>query len=440
MLQAFLTYIKDQKLVQPTDQVLLAVSGGADSMVMAELFIQAGYHVAVSHVNYQLRGADSQADEALVRQWCADNQIVFHLKRVDPLVYESGESIQMVARTERYQFFDALCAEYGYHHVATAHHANDNLETVLLNLTKGTGLRGLTGIAPKKARVIRPLLFATKEELYAYARERGIAWREDYTNQKSDYQRNLIRNEVVPLLRKINPNLEHTLMDTLTRLQGAEDLIVSRAQELSFRQEGEMQMLDVSWFMGAKADLVMLQEALRPFGFNWADIRDLGQSVLAHHTGALFHSSSYTLNLDRGQLLIHPNAGNKKGQPVKWIEKPGEFRMGTNRLVLAELPVEDFPGQSPANIAYVDRNLIEMPLKLRTWQQGDVFYPLGMRGKKKVSDFMIDSKIPVTLKGELLILESAGQIVWIVGHRLDDRYKITDRTTQLLKIELAAHV
>lgn len=440
MYQGFLTYINEKQLLNPTDLVLLAVSGGVDSMVMSTLFTQTNYSFGVAHVNYQLRGVDSDDDARLVERWCHDRGVPFHKRMVNSEVYDSSESIQMVARKERYAFFNELMQEFGYTKVATAHNANDALETVLLNLTKGTGIKGLTGIAPVKEGRIRPLLFATKAEVYDYARSQGISWREDRSNKKNDYQRNLIRNEVVPLLYKINPNLEHTFLDTLQRLQGSEEIVSEKVASIkAFTEEG-FEKLDLNWFQNTNKDLVLLSEALRAYGFSFVEIKSLARAIDNGHSGKLFHSPSHQVNLDRNALWIKKTTDSDDSATFCEIKHEGQKRFAKKVFNLERLSGEAFPGKNPENVAYLDRERIVFPLLVRRWREGDAFYPLGMRGKKKVSDFMIDSKIPVTLKQEVLILESEGKIVWVVGYRLDDRFKVTPRTVQLLKIEVTDHV
>jgi len=439
MYQSFLTLIKENALIAQGDKVLIAVSGGVDSMVLAHLMLKSGFIMGVAHVNYRLRGDDSEEDEALVRDWCHAHEVPFFLHRVDPAIYDARESIQMVARKERYAFFDQLRNKQGFTKVATAHNANDNLETVLLNLTKGTGIHGLTGIAMEGPGLIRPLLFATKEEIYAFARGEAISWREDVSNQKNDYQRNLIRNEVVPLLKKINPALEATLQDTLLRLQGTAQLL-EQAVEVKKAVETEGRwLLNVEWYQGHPDQLVILTELIKPYGFGFADARDLSGAILSGQPGKLFYSGGYEMNLDRGQLYITRKVDTSVEGEVVVPKDEGTVSVGAFNIHLTYFSGNELPSHDPTTTAFFDPDELTFPLKLRPWKQGDAFYPLGMAGKKKVSDFMIDSKIPVTLKKEVLVLESDGQIAWIVGHRMDNRFKITSKTARMLKLEVLRH-
>jgi len=438
MYQTFLTFIKKNELIHPNDSLLLAVSGGVDSMVMANLFHQAGYNFGVAHVNYKLRGDDSENDQKLVEDWCNEHQVTIHIHEVNPAEYEVGESIQMVARRIRYDFFESLIGKYSL--VATAHNANDNVETVLLNLTKGTGIHGLEGIAMKRDRLIRPILYASREEIYAFAKEQGIKWREDKSNQKSDYQRNLIRNQVIPLLKSVNSNLEHTFDATIQRMIGAAQILDERVEQLSerFETQGDIVSLDLDWFDHEPKSIVLLSNLIKNYGFNYSNAQDLAGAILRKESGKIFYAEDYVINLDRNTILISPRKDQKEFE-LLLDERMGEHRLGNLIFNLQLESGNNFQTGFRQDIGYFDRDKISFPLKVRTWQQGDVFRPLGMKGKKKVSDFMIDSKIPLTLKKEVLVLESQGEIVWLIGHRIDDRFKVTASTTHMLKIELNHH-
>lgn len=438
MYEAFLTFIKAQNLPVEQSKVLLAVSGGVDSMVLADLFARAGFDFAVAHVNYGLRGEDSQKDEELVKGWCSAHNIQLHVRHVSEMEYDVQASLQMVARKIRYAFFEQLQQAHGYEAVATAHNQNDNLETVLLNLTKGTGIRGLTGIAPNKEGMIRPLLFATKEELYAYASERNLTWREDKSNKKNDYQRNLIRNEVIPLLKQINPNLEQTFAKSLERIVGAAEIVAEEAGKWSVNNELGVITVPLQGFTDSLSSRVKLSELLRDYGYSYADVSDLHASILSQQSGKLFFSDSHVVNLDRNQLLIKPK---KDSRSVRFhiATATEENTYGNLRFKLTTVPGNTLPMHIPAHVGYFDLAKVKFPLEVTTWEPGDVFQPLGMKGKKKVSDFMIDSKIPVTLKQDVLTMKSAREIIWLVGYRSDDRYKVTTNTTTMLRIEVIPH-
>jgi tRNA(Ile)-lysidine synthase len=436
MEQEFLTFIRKNDLFTTRDMVLLAVSGGVDSMVMLHLMKKQGFDIAVAHVNYGLRGADSKKDEELVVNWCAKNEIPCFVTRVEKEAYDQGESIQMVARKIRYHFFEELSAEHGFSKIATAHNLNDSLETVLLNLTKGTGIAGLTGIAVKRDNLIRPLLFATKEQVYAYAKAENLVWREDSSNEKNAYQRNLIRNEVIPLLRKINPNIEQTFVNTSERLEGVKELLDEAKRNLSANdQKNEsVQNFDITWFMGTSKYKVLLHELIRPLGFNYSDIQDISEAILNGQSGKVFHSGSYSLHLDRDRLIASQEQEELISVAVK--EPTSEVVFGEQTLKFDVVVGNDFPKEQNANIAFFDLDLLKFPMEVRSWQQGDVIYPLGLKGSKKVSDVFIDAKVPKPVKGKVPVLTSEHQLVWLAGLKMDDRFKVSSDTFLMLKVTL----
>lgn len=437
MYRPFLTFIKEQTLASAEDKILLGVSGGLDSMVLLDLFSKTEWVFAVAHVNYVLRGSDSEEDARFVEAACQEKKIRFHLRTVSREEYATGESVQMTARTIRYAFFSELCEAHGYTKIATAHHANDNLETVLFNLAKGTGISGLTGIASFRKGVIRPLLPFSRDDIRAYAEAAGIIWREDHSNAKNDYHRNRIRNLVVPELKKINPALEKTFQDTLLRLKGAAELVELRKETLLAKHSvwvGDELEIKTDWYHGGAADLCVLYEMLRKFGFGFSDIGDLSSMVIRQHTGATISSFSHVALVDRGKIIVAP--GNDPDDlifsvvaGVEELKTPGMvFRF--TRLAGNEI------GQVSDSVVFLDEELLRYPLVIRNWKQGDRFQPFGMTGHKKVSDFLIDKKTPRLHKTGVLVLESSGRIAWLINHRLDDRFKITSGTRRMLKIEV----
>ncbi len=434
MEQDFLTFIRKNDLFATGDRVLLAVSGGVDSMVMLHLMQINGFDIAVAHVNYGLRGEDSAKDEELVVKWCEENEITYFAKRVEKEAYDQGESIQMVARTIRYDFFEELCAKHGFTKKATAHNLNDSLETVLLNLTKGTGIAGLTGIAVKRDNLIRPLLFATKEQVYAYAKAENLVWREDVSNEKNNYQRNLIRNEVIPLLRTINPNIEQTFVHTSERLEGVKQLLDEAKLNLSANDQKKesVQNFDISWFEGTSKDKVLLHELIRPLGFNFSEILDISEAILNRQSGKVFHSGSHSLHLDRDRLIV--SVEQEELMPVVINEPTSQIIFGQKTLKFEVVVGHDFTKEQNANMAFFDLDLLKFPMEVRSWQQGDIIYPLGLKGSKKVSDVFIDSKVPNPMKSKVPVLTSEYQLVWLAGLRMDDRFKVTVQTRRMLKV------
>lgn len=342
----------------------------------------------------------------------------------------------MAARKLRYSWFDQILPQ-GFSVVATAHHLNDSLETVLLNLTRGSGLEGMAGILPKSGSRIRPLLFATRQELEHYAAENSISWREDLSNQTDNYQRNFIRHKVVPLLKELNPALEESFFESSMRMQ--QEMAILR-QEFSqwkarhFRIEGEVILISKAGLDHAFA-LAYVWQALRPFGFSYTQCANTLEA-LHGQPGKYVKSPTHQLTIDRDELLL--TRLPDEHQLVQIEEATRHVVLGSRTLTM-DRDVMAKPAET-GNRIVIDAEKIKFPLTWRKWQPGDIFYPLGLSGRKKISDFLIDTKVPRALKEEVTVLECQGDIVWLVGMRLDDRFKLTESTRKALAFSVTPHL
>ncbi|MEA5425673.1 tRNA lysidine(34) synthetase TilS [Arcicella lustrica] len=441
MLNEFLTFINKQNLIQPSQKVLLAVSGGMDSVVMCDLFSKAKLDFAIAHCNFGLRGEESNEDEMFVKKLSIKYKVPFYVTTFQTTDFSENEKIstQMAARILRYEWFEKIRTQHQFDYIATAHHQNDVLETVLLNLTKGTGIAGLHGIRVKNGHIIRPVLFAEKEGIFDYVVENQIIWREDSSNESNKYQRNLIRNEVVPLLKQINPNLENTIQQTVERITAVEDI---------FEQEMEMLRKQITWsdsqaiYVNYKAiqtlsqPVIKLAELLKPYNFSYQQSQDIFEA-LDKESGKTFLTPTHTLVKDRTELVI--TAKNLQAFTSKTIEKNNVVvEFGDRMLNIGEFTEieEGFVVPTAKKLACLDADKIRFPLQLRRWKEGDWFCPLGMNKKKLISDFLIDQKVPLNLKKEVYLLTSNGSIVWVIGFRIDDRFKVTDKTAKICLMEV----
>lgn len=436
VVEQLLNHIRRYALCKTTDKILLAVSGGVDSMVMLHLLREAGFKVGVAHCNFQLRGEASDGDEALVKEICAGGNIPLFVKRFDTQQHADAKkiSIQMAARELRYAFFNGLLQSEGYDYVATGHHFNDVIEGALLNLVRGTGMDGLTGIAPRKEKIIRPLLFASRAMITDYAQRGKIPWREDASNLSEDYQRNFLRLQVIPRLEQMNPGFEDTFRDTHERLLGASLFarsFVNDFESSALEVRDQKIYLDIRQLHRSPAPAVLLWEIVKGMGFNFDQCR---QITAGHQPGKVFFSLSHQLLVDRAQYII------ERKQPSRFssmtIEK-GQQRVGERpfALTIREVMHTDFQLVKMSSLAQLDAERLQYPLIWRKWQAGDYFMPLGMVQEKKLSDFLIDLKIPFNAKADITVLESAGEIVWVVGYRINERYKVTSDTRRVLIIE-----
>ena len=419
----------------------MAVSGGMDSMVMLQLFHQAGLSIAVAHCNFQLRGEESDEDENFVAAKCKKWGIPFHSIRFDTNNYaiQHGQSIQMAARELRYNWFHQVKEKENADWIATAHHLSDSVETVLLNLSRGTGLDGLVGIAEKNEFVIRPLLFATHSEVTNYAAETGVVWREDRSNETDDYQRNFIRHQIIPKLKQVNPAFEQSIVKTVERLSG-DGAILTQAIEVWKKQfqrnENDKVILAKKGFEPSLDDSynsALLWRLVRGFGFHFDQCKKIVHA-LNGQSGKKFLSTSHQLVVDREHLILATLSS--KLAEVTIEEGQVDAYMGNRQLTFLSTTIGSSINNEEA-ATMLDIASLRFPLTWRKWRAGDSFFPLGMTGRKKISDFLIDKKVSLIEKEAVSVLESAGEIAWVVGYRIDDRFKVKTTTEHVLLIMLA---
>lgn len=436
----FLTFAQRHRLFEPQERILLAVSGGIDSVAMGWLFHWAGQAFGVVHCNFKLRGEASDGDELFARQLAKGWKVDFHTTSFETQQYadKEGVSIQMAARNLRYSFFELVRTQQGFDKIATAHHIDDAFETMLLNITHGTGFRGLMGIVPQKGDLIRPMLAFSREEIVYMAQKMNMEWREDASNEKDDYERNKIRHHISPVLKELNPSFSQTIKDTMERVwpSGRQvETAVERWEKRFKKQEKEKTEIQLGELI--KEDHVLLFESLKKqTGLNYRSFKQLTEAIEAGMPGKQFYTpAGYVINVDRQRLIIQPLDVLEKIIPIPIRKEDNEIFLPQGKLLLSmlKMPVEI---ETKENVALLDLDKLAFPLEIRSWRRGDTFVPLGMHGQKKLSDFMIDSKIPVNLKSQVLVLVSAGQIAWVAGQRIDDRFKMTEVTRTVYRLEL----
>jgi tRNA(Ile)-lysidine synthase len=435
----FKEHVSFQKLFTPTDRILVAVSGGVDSMVLVDLLNTSGFSFALAHVNYQLRGRESDLDELLVQERARHLKVPVYVKRCETKLYaqSKGISMQMAARELRYQWFEELRISQNFQKIATAHHLNDVLETVLLNLTKGTGIAGLHGILPHRGLLVRPMIFATKEDILRYARRHQLSWRQDRSNDSDYYQRNLIRNKVVPLLKQINPDIEGSVKNTVEIL---------RSIERHYRQTLDTFRSDLFKSEGAhihiekvklnNMDPAIFTDLISKYGFNYEQCKRILSETI-EHTGAIFQSSTHVLNIDRDEIIISPETEAPEVVEIA-SDQRGVVEVGDHQWLLEEHTNQQYLVSPDSMLGSFDLDKLLFPLKIRKWQPGDRFRPLGMKRQKKLSDFLIDAKVPRNYKTQVRVLLSGKDVIWVIGHRIDDRYKVTNETKRILEIQVKA--
>ena len=420
-------YLKQKRL-------LLAVSGGLDSMVLLHLFQELKCDIAIAHCNFQLRGVESFGDQKFVQDYAEANEIPIFVTQFDTEAFSKDYrlSTQVAARELRYNWFYELLETEKFDYILTAHHADDNLETFLINLTRGTGLEGLTGIPVQNDRVIRPLLFLSRQEIENYAKTNNIQWREDSSNASDKYVRNKIRHHLIPILKELNPHFmtsflktEGYLLESLAMVEDAANMIY---QQVASEEDNQIHF-DLNQLLRLPNYQSYLYQWLKEYGFTaWEDIYDLVDS----QSGKQVFAADYRLLKDRDSLIL---------SPLEDKEDEMEFLVNENETEV-KIPLKmTFCKAADISVAtnktiFVDTDQLVFPLVIRKWKTGDVFLPFGMNGKsKKVSKLFKDEKLSLIEKENTWILCSNNQIVWVIGIRSDHRFRTSKTTKNILKIE-----
>jgi tRNA(Ile)-lysidine synthase len=443
LLNRFTEFVKEQALFIPGNRLLLAVSGGVDSVVLCDLCSKAGYDFIIAHCNFNLRGIESKRDEDFVQSLGVRYGVEVRIQSFDTHDYmvQHKVSTQLAARVLRYAWFEELMQQYrdkgaAIHYLLTAHHADDNIETVLMNFFKGTGIAGLRGILPKNGDTVRPLLFAAKKALLDHAQLNGLPYVEDSSNYTDDYTRNYFRHQVIPLVETIYPEAIQNLTDNLHRFREVEALYyqsihIHKKKLLEYRGE-EIHIPVLKLGQSSPLDTI-IYEIIKDYGFTSAQVKEVRQ-LLNSETGKLVSSASYRIIRNRKWLIIAPNkvAGNKT-VVVEAEDKQIDFEQGSLSIAAVTYRAGDLLVQEHS-IALLDAGLIQFPLVLRPWKQGDYFYPLGMPKKKKINRFLSDQKLSVVAKEKVWVVEMDKKIIWVIGLRIDDRFKVKPGTDQLLRI------
>jgi tRNA(Ile)-lysidine synthase len=430
----FAAYVQQNQLFTSDMPVLAAVSGGMDSVLLAHLLKESGNTFGIAHCNFQLRGAEADAEQQFCHMLARQLDVPFYTVNFETKAYATGNkiSIQMAARELRYRWFEEVRLTHGYEAVALAHHQNDTIETILLNLTRGTGIAGLHGILPRNSRLVRPLLFMSRDEIAAIVESDQLAYMEDSSNASTKYARNKLRHEVVPKLKELNPNLEATFARNLLHFKELEQLLkkqVAKTREKICREKDGEVHLSIEAIKALEPRRLLLTELLKDHGFNETMVDDL-LSSLGKHSGRQFASGTHTLILDRDHIILSPlRVDNAPALLINEGDKTVNWGGHQINITFAEAGTPIIPH---GNKAYVDVEMLVYPLTIRSWQQGDTFVPLGMKGTKKLSDLFIGLKIPVHQKANIPIMVNGNnEVIWVAGHRMDDRYKITDRTKKV---------
>ncbi|MCC6286878.1 MAG: tRNA lysidine(34) synthetase TilS [Chitinophagaceae bacterium] len=446
LLNRFKEYVTEQQLFVPDDSLLIAVSGGVDSIALCELCYLAGYTFTMAHCNFQLREAESDRDEEFVIEIARKYGVRILTKKFETLSFAASQkcSIQVAARKLRYEWFNEILEtrkklnenQLTPRYILTAHHANDNTETVLMNLFKCTGISGMRGILPKANNIVRPLLFAHKQSIIDFAQQRALSYREDSSNTSDKYSRNYIRHHVIPAIEAAYPHASSNINNTIPHLRDAE-ILYNQAIEFHKKKlieyksgEASIPILKLSKASPLKT---IIFEIAKEYGFTPAQTDEIVK-LMHSETGKYITSATHRILKNRNRLIISSLQPDLPGLIL--IEKQDELALFQNgKITVAAREMKPGKISPDLNTANLDAHYISFPLLIRKWKQGDYFYPLGMPKKKKIARFLIDKKLSLSDKEKIWVVESNKKILWVINHRIDDRFKITDKTKKILQIK-----
>lgn len=432
MINTVASFIDRNQLLSPDGLHLVALSGGADSVALLRIMLALDYRVEAAHCNFHLRGEESNRDEQFVKSLCQKNSVPFHLIHFDTVEYANLHqvSIEMAARELRYRYFDQLRNDLGAETVCVAHHRDDTVETLLMNLLRGAGIHGLTGIRPRNGHIVRPLLCVSRQEILQYLDSIGQDYVTDSTNLQPDVLRNKIRLNLLPLLEHIYPGTSENIARSAFYLSEAEKVYNA---EITRETEGHVapSSLPFSHITSSPSPLCLLHEWLSPLGFNRSQIEQIGNH-LDGEPGRVFESATHTLVIDREAVVVEPICVPMK--PLV-IPEPGVYRIDeTAKIRVEEVGVEEGISRDP-NVATLDAATVRFPLTLRTVKPGDLFHPFGMNGHKLVSDYLTDHKFNLLAKRrQRVMVDATGAILWLVGQRIDHRFRVTPATTSICRV------
>ncbi|RLJ98794.1 tRNA lysidine(34) synthetase TilS [Tenacibaculum discolor] len=437
MLQKLAKHIDEQFPFLKEKKLLVAISGGVDSVVLTHLLHQLHFNISLAHCNFNLRGTESDLDEVFVKELGESLNIQTFTTHFNTNKYavKNKLSTQLAARELRYNWFNSLSQENIFDYILTAHHADDNLETFIINLSRGTGLEGLTGIPPINENIVRPLLVFPREEIVTFAKNNNIEWREDKSNAETKYLRNKIRHQITPTLKELNPNLLNNFNKTIDHLKESQQIVNDKIEEITHEivsKEGDLLKISIGKLLKLSNPKAYLYQLLKPYKFTeWDDVYNL----IYAQSGKRILTKFYTLLKDRDfLLLLRTNEKPSFEEEYFIIREENKEITAPIKLLLKRVQEKT---NTDNNSIYVDDELLSFPLKLRRWKSGDFFYPKGMLGRKKVSKYFKDEKISIVNKNKVwLLCSSKNEIIWIVGKRQDRRFLPTEKTTKLLKISI----